>query len=78
MATYHEFDQKQINAALDAARDHFSDQSATKMDAAADISSNTHMLLAGGCIKVTVENGKVCLSLPLGFGKVCLPIPGAA
>lgn len=75
MTTYHEFDHDQINAAIESARAHFSENNLAKISATSDITGNTHMQLSGGCIKVTVENGKVCLSLPLGIGKICLPIP---
>tara|TARA_R110002095_G_scaffold192148_1_gene170000 strand:- start:171 stop:530 length:360 start_codon:yes stop_codon:yes gene_type:complete len=77
MTTYHEFDESQVNEAIESARNHFAENDVAKMNATSDISGHTHMLLSGGCIKVTVENGKVCLSLPLGIGKVCLPIPSS-
>ena len=77
MTTYHEFDHDQINEAIETARNHFADQNVAQLNASSDIMGNTHMLLSGGCIKVTVEDGKVCLSLPLGIGKICLPIPAS-
>jgi len=33
------------------------------------------LTVQAACIEVVVKNGKVCLSLPLGFGSFCLPIP---
>ena len=70
--TFHEFDDKKIHAALESARNHY----AERLDATAvNASDDGHLSLAGGCISVTVENGKVCLNLPLGIGKYCLPIP---
>ncbi|MGJ8617862.1 MAG: hypothetical protein ACSHWS_13560 [Sulfitobacter sp.] len=77
MATYHSFDEKKINEALQTVRDHHSDMTLDSVSAATDITGNTHMQIAGGCISVTVENGKICLSLPLGIGKICLPIPSS-
>lgn len=75
MATFHEFDQKAVDAALEAARAHY-DQDALKSRAEGGVlADDGHLSLAASCIAVTVENGKVCLSLPLGIGKVCLPIP---
>ncbi len=70
---YYEFDDKKIQDALDAAKNHFSEVDAATVDL-----SKTHVSdieIAGGCISVTVENNKVCINLPLGFGKHCLPIP---
>lgn len=77
MTTYHEFDHDKVNEAIDTAKGHFDTTDYAKMDATADITAHTHMLVSGGCIAVTVENGKICLSLPLGIGKVCLPIPAS-
>ncbi|GAA6181094.1 hypothetical protein NBRC116594_25320 [Shimia sp. NS0008-38b] len=69
---FHSFDDKAIQAALDAAQGHFENKiSPSSIDSAED----GHLSLAGGCISVTVEDGKVCLNLPLGFGKYCFPIP---
>lgn len=72
MADFHSFDDKHIEAALEAARGHYDDKiQATAINSAED----GHLSMAAGCISVTVENGKVCLNLPLGFGKYCFPIP---
>ncbi len=70
--TVHNFDDKSIEAALEAARGHYKGN----IDASAvSPGEDGHLALAAGCISVTVENGKVCLNLPLGFGKYCFPIP---
>ncbi|MEP2703489.1 MAG: hypothetical protein ABJQ71_08640 [Roseibium sp.] len=75
MATFHEFDQKAIDAALEAARNHY-EQDGLKEQAVRQVQSEDgHLRLAAACISVTVEDGKICLNLPLGIGKVCLPIP---
>ncbi|WP_187972219.1 hypothetical protein [Aquibium microcysteis] len=76
MASYPEFDSKQIAAALDAARSFHDVASLQKAGPAAAVADDGHLALAGGCISVTVSNGQVCLNLPLGFGSVCLPVPG--
>ena len=69
---FYEFDNDKIQAALDTAHSHYSER---KNAAATLVSEDGHLSLAGGCIAVTVENGKVCINLPLGFGKYCFPIP---
>ncbi len=69
---FHSFDDKSVQAALEAARAHYEDRNkATAFNSAED----GHLAMAAGCISVTVENGKVCLNLPLGIGNYCLPIP---
>ncbi|GGX64075.1 hypothetical protein GCM10007385_36610 [Tateyamaria omphalii] len=68
----YEFDNDAVAAALEAARAHYAD----KADAMAEsVTEDGHLAMAAGCISVTVENGKVCINLPLGFGKYCFPIP---
>ncbi|MDP3895472.1 MAG: hypothetical protein Q8Q62_02230, partial [Mesorhizobium sp.] len=74
MATYHEFDEKAIAAALEAARG-FHDPKALAASAQVNPFDDGHLRLAASCISVTVDNGKVCLNLPLGIGQVCVPIP---
>lgn len=69
---FHSFDDKSVQAALDAAQAHFEGNIDAKSINSAE---DGHLALAAGCISVTVENGKVCLNLPLGFGKYCFPIP---
>lgn len=76
MATAPEFSSDRIQQALDAAASH---NESKGLQAAGHGHGN---LLAGGefsllaeCISVSVQNGKICLNLPLGIGSVCLPIP---
>lgn len=75
MATYPEFDSRQIQAALDAARGMHDVASLQKAGPEAAVPDDGHIQIAGGCISVTVSGGKVCLNLPLGIGSVCLPVP---
>lgn len=75
MATFHEFDGAKIESALDAARSYHSTEALRSAGADVSLADDGHLRLAGGCISVTVEDGKVCLNLPLGIGKICLPIP---
>lgn len=77
MATYHSFDEQKINEALQSVQDHHAEMKLDSVNATTDISAISHAQIAGGCISVTVENGKICLNLPLGIGKVCLPIPSS-
>ncbi len=75
MPTYHEFDRKAVDAALEAASNHHDTVALKKAGANATLADDGHLSLAASCISVTVENGKICLKLPLGIGQVCLPIP---
>ena len=74
MATYHEFDQKVLASALEAARDHY-DHAALLKKSGPDPVDDGHLSVSGGCISVAVEGGRVCLKLPLGIGSICVPIP---
>ncbi len=74
MAAY-DFDQKQIQSALDAAAHHAKAANLTSVGPTTDVSGGGALVLAGGCISVTVNNGQICVNLPLGFGSICLPIP---
>lgn len=74
MATYHEFDQKAIASALQAASE-FHDREKLAKSNELNAFDDGHLSLAAGCISVTVDGGKICLNLPLGIGKICVPIP---
>lgn len=74
MATYHEFDQKAVDAALEAANRHYRGKLEGQAGAV-DPADDGHLCISAACISVTVENGRVCIKLPLGLGNVCLPIP---
>lgn len=74
MATYHEFDAKAVASAIEAARG-FYDLEERGKSTEIDLLDDGHLSIAAGCISVTVDNGKVCLNLPLGIGKICVPIP---
>jgi hypothetical protein len=75
MADYPEFDAKQIESALQAVRAAHDVQALQAVGVAQGLADDGHLQIAGGCISVTVQSGKVCLNLPLGFGSVCLPVP---
>ncbi|MDN2579334.1 hypothetical protein [Aquibium sp. ELW1220] len=75
MASYPEFDSRQIQAALDAAREMHDVASLQRAGPETAVPDDGHIQIAGGCISVTVSGGKVCLNLPLGIGSVCLPVP---
>ena len=74
MATYHEFDEKAIAAALEAARGAH-DRNKLAASNTVNAFDDGHLRLSASCISVTVENGSVCLNLPLGIGNICVPIP---
>jgi hypothetical protein len=77
MATqnFPEFSSEAVEQAIEAGRNHskalqanFSDGTTNLVDGGLKVSAQ--------CISVTVQNGQVCLNLPLGIGNVCLPVPG--
>lgn len=76
MANVYSFDEKAIAAAIETARNHYDSAKLLAQGQQLDPFDDGHMrLAAGACISVTVENGKICLNLPLGIGNYCLPIP---
>jgi hypothetical protein len=75
MATYHDFDDKAVASALEAARNYHNPQMLMAKADKLDPLDDGHLSLAGGCISVTVQNGSICVNLPLGIGSICLPIP---
>lgn len=75
MATHYTFDDDKIGAALEAARQVHSADVLAERARSLDPADDGHLSISGGCIAVTVEDGKICLELPLGIGKYCLPIP---
>jgi len=73
MADYPSFSEEAVQAAIDASRNHYADQ---KLSLSENMYVDTgHQSTLAQCIKVTIENGKVCITLPLGIGKKCIPIP---
>jgi hypothetical protein len=71
---YPEFSAEAINQALEAAQAH--------SKALRPAAVNHQMVLLDGalkvsaqCISVTVQNGQVCINLPLGIGSQCLSVP---
>ncbi|MFN6952817.1 MAG: hypothetical protein ACK4NE_09545 [Albidovulum sp.] len=75
MATFHEFDEKAIASALETARSLYDQQTLGERSRTISLLDDGHLRIAAQCISVTVDNGKVCLNLPLGLGKFCFPIP---
>jgi hypothetical protein len=76
---YYNFDPAAIQDALEAAREAAAEQvqaagaDPTALDLTAAPASE--VTIQAACITVTVQNRRVCLSLPFGFGQACLPIP---
>jgi len=75
MATYPQFDDKHVEAALEAARNYHDVEALQGKRRALEPMDDGHLSISAGCISVTVQNGQVCLNLPLGIGSICLPIP---
>ncbi|WP_210356592.1 MULTISPECIES: hypothetical protein [Sphingomonas] len=72
------FDNDKIAAAIRSAQEHHEEhlQALRTTDASKMTLTDGALKLAGGCIDVTVTNGKICINLPLGIGSKCLPVPG--
>ncbi|RST88033.1 hypothetical protein EJC49_02535 [Aquibium carbonis] len=75
MASYPEFDRRHVEAALEAARGYHDVEALKAKGGELTPMDDGHLSISAGCISVTVNNGQVCLNLPLGIGSVCLPIP---
>ncbi|MCZ8313681.1 hypothetical protein [Phreatobacter sp.] len=75
MATFHSFDDKAIASVLEATSRHYDAAALESNRREINPIDDGHIRIAAQCISVTVENGKICLNLPLGIGKYCLPIP---
>lgn len=74
MTTYHEFNQQEVSALIEAAKNHYDREAlATSGPEAAD--QATPLILGETCIEVTVEDGKICLKLPIVNRDICIPIP---
>ncbi|HEX2020030.1 MAG TPA: hypothetical protein VGO17_13915 [Aurantimonas sp.] len=75
MATYYSFSDESVQNALDAAKQDFAEGSVEALGRQAVVPRSTERSLLAECVSVTVENNRVCVSLPLGLGKHCIPIP---
>ena len=68
------FDSKAIEHAIETAQRHGKAVQA-KAGGHAIGTDNGELKVSAQCISVTVQNGQVCLNLPLGLGSICLPVP---
>jgi len=68
------FDAKVIEQSLEAAQRHGEALRAANKGGGAALADGA-LKVSAQCISVTVQNGQVCLNLPLGIGSVCLPVP---
>jgi hypothetical protein len=68
------FDDKHVQAAIDAAQS-FSKARKLEAEKHGPVLADGELKIAAQCISVTVQNGQICVNLPLGIGSVCLPIP---
>ena len=77
MASYPTFDDAKVQAAIQTAQAHNSAEGLAATDTSApNLLAGGEFSVAAECVSVTVENGQVCLQLPLGIGGICLPVPG--
>jgi len=80
-SNYPSFDQKAITEALEAGQRHgknlraVSDAGAAGGAGQSITLDNGELKLSAQCISVSVNNGQVCLNLPLGIGSICIPVP---
>ena len=73
MAGVPEFSESAVEGAIASAREYYSSQ--RKDSRGALTLDDGHMSILAECITATVNDGKLCIQLPLGIGQVCLPIP---
>jgi hypothetical protein len=72
--SYPSFDSKAIDQALETAKRHATALQ-TKTGGHQIGADNGELKISAQCISLTVNNGQVCLNLPLGLPSVCLPVP---
>ncbi|MEA2162800.1 MAG: hypothetical protein QOK37_927 [Thermoanaerobaculia bacterium] len=70
----HAFDEEAVNQALDAAREAGDPAQLTAFHAGGGFTDSGRIAISPQCVKVTVANHKVCVSIPK-LGTHCLPIP---
>jgi hypothetical protein len=75
MAEYYKFDDKAVENAIAAAQADFGREGVHGLAATEHGGVRGEMSLLAECVKVTVEDHKVCVELPLGLGKHCISIP---
>ncbi len=73
MPTYHKFSEEKLNKAVELLKSHPSVAARAKGNAI-DLSGPGHLRVTAECITVSIENGQVCIDLPI-VGKKCIPIP---
>lgn len=76
MSHYASFDEKQVQAALDtlkAHHDHIAQAANFAHPAEAHLEAIGELSVSAGCIKVTVEDGQICLQIPV-IGKKCINV----
>ena len=75
MANHPEFDANVIDQALEAAQRHAQARRPQGQITHQTPLDDGSLKVAAQCISITVQNGQVCVNLPLGIGSVCLPVP---
>lgn len=73
MADAHSFSESAVEGAIASAREYYSES--LKSGSKGLTLDDGHMSILAECITATINDGKLCINLPLGIGKVCLPIP---
>lgn len=75
MATHAAFNEDAVIQAIELAKLHH--EAMTEGRALNTIAGHEagELAIAAGCVSITVENGKVCVELPLNIGKFCFPVP---
>lgn len=76
MADLPSYSEEAVQAAIDSARNFYAEkQTSVKASAIKVGFDDGHVSTLAECISVTIQDGKACLNLPLGFGSVCIPVP---
>lgn len=68
------FDSSAIDQAIETAQRHSQSLQAKRSGPQIGVDDG-ELKVSAQCVSVTVQNGQVCLNLPLGIGSVCLPVP---
>ncbi len=75
MPEYYKFSDKAVQNALDAAKADFGDKGVHGLAEASHNGVRGEMLVHAECVKVVVDDHRICLDLPLGLGKHCISLP---
>jgi hypothetical protein len=71
---YASFDEQAISQAIETGQRH-AQMLQSRSDGHQIGADKGELKVSAQCISITVNNGEVCLNLPLGLPSVCIPVP---